>query len=282
MNNSNEVIKPRILITGETAGTGASTTSKILAEKLSLPLISGGKFFRALANRFAVFEAQKAHLDQEACYEQFLKQYQDVYEQQGLEGINILLADAIEQGAKGDVLAKFGEILENRTEKTGSVDPVWDYIVDEQTIMSALSQPGFIWEAKLAVLALHLDEFRSTVAQFNTLSLPYIKILLRLDPLIAAQRVASRENREVNVQEIMLRKQRDFDRYGELYKINTNPLSHQDLYTLSDLHINTEKRNPNRVARLVLKGYLHKINSTGQSSSSVVTEIKSAIASLGQ
>lgn len=251
--------KPRIMITGETAGTGASTTARILADHLRLPIISGGKYFRGIANRFSLFQTKNPSISFEQQYQIFLEEYQSVFSTQGLAGISILLDEGIQQGAKGDVLATFHTAVVANQKRTGQIDTVWDYIVDQSILHDALQSPGFIWESKLAVLALNLDQLQVIIMQSNALTIPYLRVVLMLDPAIAAQRVGERENRQVEVDEILVRKQNDFDRYGELYRIGGQKVSHQSLAHFADVKINTQYQAPTEVARQVLISYLEKI-----------------------
>jgi cytidylate kinase len=254
-----DALRPRILITGETAGTGASTTSRILADKLQLPIISGGRYFRGLANRFVVFQQERPDWDAEQQYLAFLSLYEKTFAQYGLPGILVLLNEGVQQGAKGDTLATFSAAVETNQKRTGQIDTIWDYVVDHSTLYDAVSQPGFVWEAKLAVLALHLDQLQSVVAGADALSFPYLSVLLTLDLNLAAQRVGERENRDVHPDEITVRKQRDFARYGELYQIRGQQVDHGDLSRFTDLTIDTKDVGPNEVVALILQTYLEKM-----------------------
>jgi len=285
MSNSPDAqLKPRIMITGETAGTGASTTSKILAEQLKLPIISGGRYFRGLANRFDLFQQERASLSLDHQYQSFLEKYQEVFSTQGLPGVSALLEEGIQQGAKGDILAKFSAAVEANQRKTGQIDTVWDYIVDQKTLSDALQQPGFVWESKLAVLSLSLDQLQSAITGVEFLAVPYLRVLLKLDPLVAAQRVGERENRQVNLEEILIRKQRDFTRYGELYQIGGQGVTHQDLYQHADVTIDTQHLTPAEVAIQVLGSYIDKIITEMQEQDvfalPVLNDINSALSSL--
>lgn len=252
--------QPKILISGETGGTGASTTSKLIAEKLSLPVVSGGKYFRALANRFDHFQKQHPELDFDAQYEAFLAVYEQVFKAQGLSGISHMIAEGIEQGAKGDAVAAFSAAIERAQQRKGQIDTVWDYIVDQQTIGDALEKPGFVWEAKLAILSLHFDQMRTVVQNAPTSALPYLHVLLTLDPEVAAQRVGQRESRDVHVNEILERKKRDFDRYGSLYSIRGRKVAHGDLARHADVSINTETITPPEVASEILRAYIQRLS----------------------
>ena len=146
--------KPRIMITGETAGTGASTTSRLLAEQLDLPIISGGKYFRTLANHFAIFQKENSNWSLNKQYQSFLEMYQRAFDDNEVDS---LMEKGTVDMVKGDVLANFQEAIEENYRRTNQTDKVWDYIVDGKTISDALQKPGFIWESKLAILALELD-----------------------------------------------------------------------------------------------------------------------------
>jgi len=285
MSNSPDTqLKPRIMITGETAGTGASTTSKILAEQLKLPIISGGRYFRGLANRFDLFQQERASLSQDHQYQSFLEKYQEVFSTQGLPGVSAILEEGIQQGAKGDILAKFSAAVETNQRKTGQIDTVWDYIVDQKTLSDALQQPGFVWESKLAVLSLSLDQLQSAITGVEFLAVPYLRVLLKLDPLVAAQRVGERENRQVDLDEILIRKQRDFARYGDLYQIGGQRVTHQDLYHHADVTIDTQHLTPAEVAIQVLGSYIDKIIAVVQEhevfAMPVINDINSALSNL--
>lgn len=255
--------QPRILLSGETAGTGASTSARHLSEMLELPIISGGRFFRALANRFERFQEERTDLSVDEAYQQFLLLYQQAFDSAGLDGVMKLLYPGIEQGADGVVLARFQGVLKAQAERTGTADPLWDYIVDQNTIVDALNKPGFVWESKLAILVLQFDELQPVILQQPAFALPYMNVLLQLSPEIAAQRIGQREQRQVDVSEVMTRKQRDFNRYGEIYHIQGKPVEHSDLAKAADTIIDTELLSPPEVAAKVVRNYLRKIQVTG-------------------
>jgi cytidylate kinase len=255
--------KPRILISGETGGTGASTTAKLLANFLELPLISGGKYFRALANRFQVFCEQHSDSSLDTQYLSFLYLYEERFAKDGLAGISTLIEEGIRDGAHGQTLARFSQAIEASSKRNGGVNPIWDYVVDQKTIDDALRQSGFVWEAKLAVLAFEIDQL-AAVASRSDSAIPFLRVVLTLDPVVAAQRVGSREGREVAVDEIMVRKQHDFARYGHLYQIGGQKVMHEDLARFADIAINTENTDPNEVVAKILKEYLRLLSAFGE------------------
>ena len=122
---------------------------------------------------------------------------------------------------------------------------------------------------------------QAVVRQNSSMVLPYLKVLLSLDPAIAAQRIGQRENRQVAIEEILVRKQRDFDRYSDLYQINGQEVTHQDLSRLADVIIDTEKNGPTEVATKILHAYIQKLSVTGQEEPTlapcVINEINNAL-----
>ncbi len=253
------------MIAGETGGTGASTTTKIVAQHLDLPTISGGKYFRGLANRFDAFHQQQG-CEAMVAYNLFLSLYERIYDTQGLQGVTQAMEEGIRDGANGEVLGKFEHVIEQAKKKNKkNVHQVWDYIVDQQTIQEALSKPGFVWESKLALIATELDQMQAIVPHNNYSSAPQLRVLLSLDPRVAAQRVGQREGRKVNTAEIKLRKKRDFDRYRELYQIHGHPVTPKDLVRFSDIQIDTQLLNAKEVSAQILKGYITKVSKLGQS-----------------
>ncbi len=270
MKNPEELpYRPRILISGESAGTGASTTSKLLAEHLSkpdspFPTISGGPVRRGISNRFRLFQNEHLGMSTDTQYQQFLTIYEKAYQERGLAGAIELLKTGIEEGAKGDVLGYFLDYLKERYEKTKEYDKVWDYITDERTLVNALKSPGFVWESKLAILALKIDQLKK-ITQFEpTLSHPYMGVLLKLDPAVAAQRIGQRENRVVSIDEVLKRKSEDFDRFNRLYTIGNKPVEHSDLAEHAELQVNTEFNTPSEVSVQILIAYLDKLHSLSQ------------------
>ncbi len=252
--------KPRIMISGETAGTGGSTTSKILSEALGLPNISGGKYFRGLANRFDKFITDHKNLGLDENYQYFLSMYEHAYKNDGLNGVNQLVGDGFAEGAKGDALAQFGAAIERNYEKTRRVDKVWDYAVEQNTILEALSKPGYVWEAKIAILALELDQMQSLLPQNEYSNTPYFKLLLTIDPKTAAELVGFRESRVVTGKEITQRRDRDFARFGELYTINGKPVRHSDLSMHAHTRINTKNIEQVEVANEAIRTYLEQLH----------------------
>ena len=233
-----------------------------MANSLELSVISGGKYFRALANRFQVFCEQNSDLSSDQQYLLFLKLYQERFSQDGLEGILSLIEEGISNGAHGEILARFGQAIEASSKTTGEVNPIWDYIVDQKTFDDALRAPGFVWESKLAVLAFKIDQLAVVARQSNSV-VPYLRVVLTLDPVIAAERVSEREGRAVSVDEILIRKQRDFARYGELYQIGGQKVLHDHLVQSADVVIDTENTDPNEVAVTILKKYIQILSTLG-------------------
>ncbi len=267
----------RIMISGETAGTGGSTTSKILSEALGLPNISGGKYFRGLANRFNRYVFDNNHRGLDHNYQNFLQLYEHVYKEAGLSGVNQLVGDGFAEGANGDELAQFGAAIERNYERTRHVDKVWDYAVEQNTILDALSKPGYVWEAKIAVLALELDQMQSLLPKNDYSNTPYFKLLLTIDPKTAAERVGKRENRVVKTSEITQRRDRDFARFGELYTINGKSIRHKDLSIHANIRIDTKNIEQVEVANMALRCYLATLNSLCEKIPSVTLPIISQI-----
>ncbi len=253
----NPEYKLGIMVTGKTAGTGASTISKHLEQHLGFPIISGGKHFRALANHFNTFREENSDLSLNEQYQSFLKMYQHAFDSNTAD---FLMGKNEAEMVKGDVLAIFQKAIEENYQFTGQTDKIWDYVVDRKTIIDAFSkQDGFIWESKLAILALSLDQMQTVVKQNANMTLPYLKVLLSLDPAIAAQRIGKRENRPVKVEEILERRKRDFDRYGNLYQINGQRVTHQVLADFADVTIDTQENHPEEVVKKILLAYIQKL-----------------------
>lgn len=271
---------PRIIISGETAGTGGSTTSKILSDALGIPNISGGKYFRGLANRFNKYTIDNRHIATAQNYLDFLLLYENAYNQDGLNGVNHLVGDGFVEGAKGDILAQFGQAIESKFERTNKIDKVWDYAVEQNTILEALSNPGFVWEAKIAILALELDQMQNILPQNEFINTLYLKVLLSIDPKIAAERVGFRENRTVPASEITKRRDRDFARYGKLYTIKNIPIEHGDLSKHADIKIDTQNTEQDGVANRAMQSYIQKLNTLSTELPEVTTSIISKLASI--
>ncbi len=253
----NPEYKLGIMVTGETAGTGASTISKHLEQHLGFPIISGGKHFRALANHFNTFREENPNLSLNEQYKLFLQMYQNAFDNNAADS---LMGKNEADMVKGDVLAVFHKAIEENYQLTGQTDKIWDYVVDRKTIIDAFSKKdSFIWESKLAILALSFDQMQAVVKQNANMTLPYLKVLLSLDPTIAAQRISKRENRPVKVEEILERRKRDFDRYGNLYQINGQKVTHQNLTDFADVTINTQENHPEEVVKKILSAYIQKL-----------------------
>lgn len=281
---SNRQSMAMISITGISGGTGASTTARLLSKHLELPVISGGKYFRALANRFSYFQEQNSDLSVEMQYKAFLKRYEQVFIEKGLDGASELIQKGIAEGANGKMLSTFIAEIEKSMKKKGQIDKTWDYIVDQKVISVALEKSGFILESKLAVISLKLDQLQDIISKYPTFTLPYLNVLLSLKPEVAAERISQRENRPVNADDILLRKQRDFDRYGDLYQIDGQRVEHSDLYKFTDIIIDTENLKPEEVAITVLNAYIQKVASLGllkePASLTAVRNVKQAIKQL--
>lgn len=255
--------QPRIMISGETAGTGASTTAKLLAEQFNLPNVSGGKYFRGIANRFDKHIRDNEYLSIAENYQVFLHMYQNAYNSGGIDEVNQLIGDGLLEGSKGNILEQFNTAIKNDYSRTHNLSKVWDYVVEKNTIRDALSQPGFVWEGKIAILALQLDQMQEVIPENEYSNNPYLNILLQVNSYIAAKRVGQRETRQVEVKEINDRKKHDYERYSQLYTIRGKAVRHSDLKKYSDIVINTESLEPALVRNKALTTYLKKIENVG-------------------
>lgn len=263
--NGHLPLATRWLISGKSGGTGASTTANLLAEHLQLPVISGGKYFRAFAAEFHQYQqAQRLAGELETendIYNQFLKKCQEILAEQKISGLLEFLKTGLRTGADGEILANFSLAIAKATPKSDAepnADTFWDTVVDQVTIAEALSKPGFVSESKLAILKLELDEMQPVVSLYDGLALPYLKVLLSLDPKLAAQRIGQRENRAVSPDEVTTRQLRDFARYKN-YHLQGKPVSFEDLTQHADVIIDTSQRTPDQVAVTAVEAYLHKI-----------------------
>jgi cytidylate kinase len=258
-------LSPRIHITGETAGTGATTVARVLAEKLRLPRISGGKYFRALAAQFDAYlrENSETGKSQPELYDEFLQQFLTVYQTKGFDGVLELLKQALKTGADGAVLANFHSAIAHHQETNRGSTILWDQIVDAGTLHESSDLAGYIWESKLAVVLHSVDQFRQLTAEpeHAALSLPILRVLLTVDLTSAAHRVAQRENRQVHTDEILQRQDADFARYGDIYTANTVPLKLEHLKETADLTIDTTELSPEEVVTQILGYYLTMISS---------------------
>lgn len=277
--------KPRIFLSGETGGTGASTTSKLLARHLAVPLISGGRYYRAIARHFDSFcEEQRSSTD--AVYQRFLNSYQEQYELTGIQGANSLLEPFQDCPPSEDVLSNFNRYVAVHATKDGGLDSVWDYIINEKLLSEALQQPGFVVESKLAVVSVQIDQMLSVVKQYNNLVLPYLAIVLSLDPQVAASRISQRENHNASEQDVLSRKAMDWARYSSLYTLGGRPLKHSDLYRLADEVINTEQQSPEQVTATILEYYSLKIGFLSQAEQAlaqpILIRLNQALQNLGE
>ncbi len=268
LENIVDFFEPRILLSGETGGTGASTTAEKLSKVLDIPVISGGKYFRGLAHQFELFRQEQLqsgeNLTELEMYEHFLSICLVIFEQHQLAGLLEFLRPSINSGANGEVLANFSAAIAKGTSQQKKIDPFWDHVVDQSTLQEALSMPGFILESKLAILKMELDESQDIVSAYHGLAVPFLKVLLQLHPAIAAKRIEARENRAVTKSEVLLRQKRDFTRYGQLYHIHARPVSFQDLAANADIKIDTFQNSPDQVVQRILQGYLEKVSQIGE------------------
>ncbi len=167
--------------------------------------------------------------------------------------------DAPPNGANDSELIKFTDAIEENTQLTGKVDGLWDNIVDHSSAQEALQNPGFVWESKLAILALYIDQLKTVVSEEDVLVRPFIKALLRLPTAIAVQRIGTRENRQVTEQEVIKLIEKNFNRFGSLYQMNGQSLTHDDLVKQADVQIETAENNPQQVVESILKAYMRKV-----------------------
>lgn len=252
----------RVLITGVSGGTGGSTTATKTAERLHLPLISGGRYFRAFTQEFALFQTANARTSPELQYQQFLDLYSAAYARDGFKGIEKKISRSIGLPHNTERLQTFSALIDERR-KVGIFDTVWDLATDEMALNRAFTKrpgesKGFVWEAKLAILALHIKELQEIIVEQEEFALPFLKVLLTLPSAVAAERINTREGTQLTALDIEEQKRENFARY-QLYHINEKSIVPQDLFTYADVEISTEFNDPDTVVHLLLAAYMQKL-----------------------
>lgn len=230
-----------IAITGEWPGAGQTTTAKELAQKLGLVRVYAGFLFRKFA---FVWSIQKNHLSWTEFEQSIVKNTFDL--------------DSIpfeEKHFSQQTLSDW----QGQLKKVKNMD-MWDKILERQS-QKALSKPGVIVEAKLAVVLDQID--LGLPLKFNH---RIIKILLTCPPDITAKRIIQRkiENGEINrhaidsrsydslvgqtKKELMRINLNDWQRYTKIYNID------RDAIYGSDIHqIDTSNKNEQEVLAAIIE-----------------------------
>lgn len=264
--------QPRILISGEHGGTGASTVAEILSKILNIPIISGGKYFRGMAHHFLEFQLQYEWLAPENQYRAFLHMYRTVFEELGVSGVYDLIKPFFGHKSSEFALQNLTTQIKQNLEPDGTTNRDWDLYVNLMTMVAVLLSNGFVYEAKTAIAAGEFTEMQPIIAAYDTSTstsqgnwvVPYIRVLLNVDPSVAAKRISDREERLITKQEVLERKDRDWRRYGEIFTIDGQPAKHRDLYRFADEVIDTEHLTPEQVAQQTIQYYLLKIRFLSQ------------------
>ncbi len=267
-----ETVRSRFLIAGTWGGTGATETGKLVAKEMDLPRISGGKFFRAIANEFDIFHRSKPGLDATQAYEEYLAKMQDLFDREGLAGVLLYLEESITKDVDDEIAGKFQEILKAKAESTGKLDTLWDFLTDQCIVNYASTQPGWVIESKLAIAVLKIDQLKLAVANPEIFTVPTLATLQTVDINEAARRVAQREGQS-SPEKLLARRDRDFGRYGEMYTVDGQPLSHTDLLEFADIEIATDHLDTPDITGLMYLKYLEKATIAAQSEPVFATPI---------
>jgi cytidylate kinase len=232
--------KYSIAITGEWPGAGQTTTAKVLATKLGLVRVYAGFLFRKFAY---IWDIQQKH----QAWNQFERSIAE----------NTFDIDSIpfdESDFNQQTLSRW----QNQLQRVKNMD-MWDKILEQQS-QKALSKPGVLVEAKLAVVLDQID-----------LGLPVnfdhriIKILLTCPPKITAKRIIQRkiDNHEIvtsttdaksyshlvsaTKKELMEINLNDWRRYEKIYHIKREAIYGSGIH-----QIDTSSKNEQEVANAVI------------------------------
>jgi cytidylate kinase len=217
-------------ITGETSCTGASTQAKRIATLVQSQRISGGPIFRAFAHHFHAYtnEVTHPHGSTQQQLKTFTNTYTHLLAHEGVYGVMKHVEPYMSLPENEPILTAFQTTLEQMDAK----NPLWDRIVDEYQVMASRTvEGGYILESKLAILLPFIDQFRPYYQQHpidSQLVLPVINMLLKVDPLVAQQRLITREGSATRFDHAQQRYTNDWLRYNQHYTINgTRVLPHQ-------------------------------------------------------
>lgn len=250
-------IKPRIFISGETGGTGASTVAGELSKVLQIPRISGGRYYRGIAHDYAAYKKEHHGMDEAGMYLSFWNRYCDLYETQGITGIDTLTKKYWELPNDEVVLRELNAAIKANAQLDGELDGIYDRYVNEKVLAAALQEPGAVVEQKLTR---EIDELKAVIQKHNNLATPYLSAVLTASPEVAAARVTQRESHHiVTPGEILDRQKRDWARYSELYHVDGKPVKPYHLFQFADEVVSTNDLSAKEVAEQIIRYYLLKI-----------------------
>jgi cytidylate kinase len=230
-----------IAITGEWPGAGQTTTAKALSQKLGLVRVYAGFLFRKFAY---VWDIQRQHQN----WEQFERSIVD-------QTFDISSIPFEESSFNQKTLTQW----QNQLKRVDNMD-MWDKIIEQQS-QKALSKPGVLVEAKLAVVLDQID--LGLPRKFNH---RIIKILLTCPPKITAKRIIQRkiDNQELSPdslntktytklvaetkKELMQINLNDWKRYEQIYKISRDEIYGPDIH-----QIDTSGKNEQEVVNAIIK-----------------------------
>lgn len=239
-----------ILIAGQPGSGGSTLRDNILAlPNLELEKVSGGRIRRAYAQHWQEFSQGQNQDDAASNWRTFSDQYHLAYEQRGYQGVVELFDEHLDLPPDTESLNAFNVAQA----QYGASENLWDLIIDASLYHKLLtSDHSVLIESKLATILDLIDELHRMAIENPVLSQPLIKILLVVEPEIAAQRISRREGRTITVDEVQVRNEADWERYGRFYHIDGKPLTFDDLVAASHV-IDTSYLTPEEVLAEVLR-----------------------------
>jgi cytidylate kinase len=264
----------RIHITGQN-GSGGSTLAKNLESHLAAILgpekitrFSGGRLRRAAAwlwhewrsdpNRIAeIVESHDYTADlmdttatpllniTQTLWLKFESEFDEMFRQYQLEGLLNSLTPYMDRPQDDAVLGDF-----NDTQSKYSPESIlWDKATETYLLhLTQTAQTSYVLESKLAVIFQDIQELQALVRTNSGWALPALRLMLTVDPEVAAARISERELEPTTVERVLARRADDSKRYGNAYHMmNTGkPFTEQDLRDAS-IVIDTSDKDKDQV-----------------------------------
>lgn len=212
----------KILITGE-PGSGGSTLAANLMTELrdrEVVKISGGRFRRAEAHHWATFKEEMANIDAAQTWLHFEQLYETTYAELGINGVIALLSPYFELPSDDGILLQ----MDDDQKLYCKNHDIWETMTDCFLLDQIYNvDQNLVLESKLAVVLDVIDQLAQHVD--TSAALPLIKIILRVDPEVAAERISIRQNSPISVEQVKSRSINHWERYGNLYTSQNEPLS---------------------------------------------------------
>jgi cytidylate kinase len=218
----------RILISGIQPGTGSTTTKNLLNKVLGSPTFYDSGFYRRVIAQYWKAYAQSNGGATKENWDTFEQQFTD----NGIGTLQVAISNANPKTFSDEILLALNE----DQARFASDEKIWDSLPDRFAFDEANGENRGVWQGKLtALIDVILRE------KFHSLSIPIFRVLLTIDPAIAAARVSQREDKE-DIERVRReneeRRIRDWDAFHKLYGIGPDAFDAlEDLIRIDTSHL---------------------------------------------